>query len=61
MKASELKDKTVQELKEKLIDLKKESLNMRFQKKNGALQNTSRVSEVRKEIARILTVLRQKR
>ena len=57
MKFSEIKDKTKDELSELLISLKKEALNLRFQKANGELENTSRINKVRKDIARVNTVL----
>ena len=57
MKAADLKTKSGDELKTELLDLKKEALNLRFQKASGQLENTARVREVRRDIARILTVL----
>ncbi len=57
MKAADLKTKSMDELKTELMDLKKEALNLRFQKASGQLENTARVREVRRDIARILTVL----
>ena len=57
MKAADLKTKSEDELKTELLDLKKEALNLRFQKASGQLENTARVREVRRDIARILTVL----
>ena len=57
MKAEELRGKTPDQLKEQLLDLKKEQFNLRFQKATGQLENTSRVREVRRDIARIKTVL----
>ena len=47
-------------LRERLLGLKKEQFNLRFQKATGQLEGTARVREVRREIARIMTVLRQK-
>lgn len=58
MKADELKGKTLDELKDQLLQLKKEAFNLRFQRASGQLQNTARVREVRHDIARIKTVLR---
>ena len=60
MKASEVRDLTVDELKDKLLQLKKEQFNLRFQKASGQLEKTTRVGEVRKDIARIKTILGEK-
>ncbi len=57
MKAEELRGKTPDQLKEQLLDLKKEQFNLRFQKASGQLENTARVRVVRRDIARIKTVL----
>ncbi len=57
MKAEELRGKTPDQLKEQLLDLKKEQFNLRFQRATGQLENTARVREVRRDIARIKTVL----
>ncbi|MEL6962134.1 MAG: 50S ribosomal protein L29 [Pseudomonadota bacterium] len=57
MKAEELRGKTSDQLKEQLLDLKKEQFNLRFQKATGQLENTARVREVRRDIARIRTIL----
>ncbi|MBP1849762.1 large subunit ribosomal protein L29 [Rhizobium halophytocola] len=48
------------QLKEKLGDLKKEQFNLRFQKATGQLEKSSRIDEVRKDIARVKTIARQK-
>lgn len=56
-KASEWRDKTPDELGDALLKLKKEQFNLRFQKASGQLENTSRVRAVRRDIARIQTVL----
>ena len=61
MKADDLRTKSVDELKDSLFDLKKEAFNLRFQKASGQLANTARVREVRRDIARIKTVLRDVR
>jgi len=53
--------KTVDELGEQLVKLKKEQFNLRFQRANGQLENTGRVRAVRKDIARIETVLTEQR
>lgn len=60
MKASEARDLTEDQLKDRLLQLKKEQFNLRFQRASGQLEKTARVGEVRKDIARIKTVLRQK-
>ena len=57
MKIDELKNKTIDQLNSILIDLKKESFNLRFQKANGQLENTSRVKVVKRSIARVLTLI----
>ncbi|HEX5794434.1 MAG TPA: 50S ribosomal protein L29 [Geminicoccaceae bacterium] len=59
MKASEVRGKGGDELREQLLQLKKEQFNLRFQKATGQLENTSRVREVRRDIARIKTILAQ--
>ena len=58
MKVAEIKGKTKDELKGQLIALKKEAFNLRFQRASGQLDNTARVRQVRRDIARIKTVLR---
>lgn len=59
MKASELKGKSVDELNTQLVDLKKEQFNLRFQRATGQLENTARVRQVRRDIARIRTLVNQ--
>ena len=61
MKATELRGKTRDQLAEQLLQLKKEQFNLRFQKATGQLENTAQVREVRRNIARIKTVLAQGR
>lgn len=56
MKADDLKQMTADQLDEQLSKLKKEQFNLRFQRASGQLENTSRVREVRRDIARIKTV-----
>jgi len=58
--AADLRAKTVDELKTQLLDLRKESFNLRFQKASGQLDNTARMRRVKRDIARIRTVLIQK-
>ena len=60
MKASDLRTKTPDELKTELVNLRKEQFNLRFRKASGQLENTARVREVRRDIARIKTVLAPK-
>jgi large subunit ribosomal protein L29 len=56
MKASEFRQLTPDQLDEQLVKLKKEQFNLRFQRASGQLENTSRVREVRRDIARLKTV-----
>ena len=60
MKAEELRSKTPDQLRDSLVQLKKEAFNLRFQQATGQLENTARMRIVRKEVARIKTVLNQK-
>ena len=60
VKAGALRAKTPDELKAQLIDLKKEQFNLRFQAAGGQVENPTRAKIVRREIARIKTVLGQK-
>lgn len=60
MKASDVRAKTADELKQELLDLKKEQFNLRFQGATQQLENTSRVRQVRRDIARVKTILREK-
>ena len=57
MKAADVRARTDDELTEQLDTLGRESFNLRFQRANGQLENTSRVRQVRRDIARIKTVL----
>jgi large subunit ribosomal protein L29 len=57
MKAADVKAKTNDELKGELDQLGKEAFNLRFQKASGQLENTNRVRQVRRDIARIKTVI----
>ena len=56
----ELKSLTVADLQSKLVDAKKELFNLRFQNATNQLDNTARIKEVRKNIARIQTVITEK-
>ena len=60
MKANDLRPKTHDQLKEELGSLRKEAFNLRFQKAGGQLQKTGRARQVRRDIARIKTVLGEK-
>ena len=60
VKAEALRAKTPDELKTQLVDLKKEQFNLRFQAAGGQVENPTRAKIVRREIARIKTVLGQK-
>jgi large subunit ribosomal protein L29 len=60
MKIDEIRGMTPDQLAEQLVSLKKEQFNLRFQKATGQIEKTHRVGEVRKDIARIQTVLRAK-
>jgi large subunit ribosomal protein L29 len=57
MRSEELRGKTPDELKTQLLELKKEAFNLRFQRASGQLENTARVRQVRRDIARIKTIL----
>ena len=57
MKYSEIKQKTDDELNSELLLLKKEQFNLRFQKSSGQLENSSKIKEIRRDIARINTSL----
>ena len=60
MKIDEVRRLTPDQLSEQLISLKKEQFNLRFQAATGQMEKTHRVNEIRKDIARIKTVLRGK-
>lgn len=57
MKAADIRAKSDDELKDQLVDLRKEAFNLRFQAASGQMENTARVRQVRRDIARIKTVL----
>ena len=61
MKPEDLRRMTLDQLDDEVLKLKKERFNLRFQRATGQLENTSRVREVRRDIARIKTIARQKR
>lgn len=60
MKAAELHDKTPEQLREQLVALKKEAFNLRFQQATGQLESTARMRAVRRDVARVKTVMNQK-
>jgi large subunit ribosomal protein L29 len=60
MTAADLRDKTPDQLRDDLAQLKKEAFNLRFQQATGQLENTARMLTVRREAARVKTVLNQK-
>ena len=61
MKAAEFRDMTLDQLDDQLVKMKKEQFNMRFQRASGQLENTARVREVRRDIARLKTIAHAKR
>ena len=61
MKATEARELDIEELEERLAATRRELFNLRFQHATGQLENTGQLKEVRKNIARLLTVLKQKR
>lgn len=60
MNANELRDKTPDQLREELVNLKKESFNLRFQQATGQLENTAAIRNARRGAARVKTILNQK-
>jgi large subunit ribosomal protein L29 len=61
MKVSELQNLTADELQKKGKDLAQELFNLKFQLHTGRLENTARLSDIRKDIARVKTILQEKR
>ncbi|HEV3185430.1 MAG TPA: 50S ribosomal protein L29 [Xanthobacteraceae bacterium] len=61
MKAADIRVMTLDQLGDELMKLRKERFNLRFQRATGQLENTARVRQVRRDIARIETITRQKR
>ena len=57
---SDLKTMTADQLQDELLSLKKEQFNLRFQRATGQLENTGRIREVRRDVARVKTLSRQK-
>ena len=60
MNASELRDKTPDQLRDELANLKKEAFNLRFQQATGAIENTAQMRKVRRDAARVKTILNEK-
>lgn len=60
MNATELRDKSPDQLREELANLKKEQFNLRFQAATGSLENPARIKVVRRDVARVKTVLNEK-
>jgi large subunit ribosomal protein L29 len=61
MKAADARAMTVDQIDDEVLKLKKEQFNLRFQRATGQLENTSRVRLVRRDVARLKTIARQKR
>jgi large subunit ribosomal protein L29 len=61
MKAADIKVMTVDQIDDEVLKLKKEQFNLRFQRATGQLENTARVRQVRRDIARLKTIARQKK
>lgn len=60
MNASDLREKTPDQLRDQLVQLKKEAFNLRFQQATGQLENTARMRAVRRDAARVKTILNEK-
>ena len=60
MDANELREKTPDQLREELTNLKKEAFNLRFQQATNQLENTARMRLVRRDVARVRTILNEK-
>jgi large subunit ribosomal protein L29 len=61
MKTADIRAMTTDQIEDEVLKLKKEQFNLRFQRATGQLENTARVREVRRDIARLKTIARQKR
>ena len=61
MKVTEIRELTPDQLDDELVKLKKEQFNLRFQTATGQLENTARIRQVRRSIARVQTVLKQRK
>lgn len=60
MKAEDMRSKTPDQLRDELVALKKEAFNLRFQKATNQLENTARIRQVRRDAARVSTILNEK-
>ena len=60
MNAQELREKTPDQLRDQLASLKKEAFNLRFQQATAQLENTARMRQVRRDVARVMTILNEK-
>ena len=60
MDANELREKSPDQLRDELVSLKKEAFNLRFQQATGQIENTSRMRQARRGVARVNTILNQK-
>ncbi|MBT8424751.1 MAG: 50S ribosomal protein L29 [Silicimonas sp.] len=60
MDAKELRDKSPDQLRDELANLKKEAFNLRFQQATNQLENTARMRQVRRDVARVKTILNEK-
>ncbi|WP_158969202.1 50S ribosomal protein L29 [Chachezhania sediminis] len=60
MNATDLRNKSADQLREDLVALKKEAFNLRFQQATGQMENTARIRTVRRDVARVITVLNEK-
>ena len=61
MKSEQVRQKTDDELTEQLQDLQKEAFNLRFQKASGQLENTARVREIRRDVAKVKTIIKERK
>lgn len=61
MRIQDVRAKSDDELKAQLVDLRKEAFNLRFQKASGQLENTARARQVRRDLARVKTILNERR
>ena len=61
MKAAELRDRSVDELEKTLSDLEQQLFKLRFQKSTGQIENPIKIREVRKDIARVLTIMGERK
>lgn len=59
MKAEDLRQKSIEELREELLNLKREAFNLRFRKANDEVTNTDRIRQVRRDTARVKTILNE--